>query len=135
MINDLTRTSSSVIGITWTEGASNGGTPIIDYRVSYKLSSDSSFTYLDNAVATTVFWTGALTAGAEYTFKVEARNSFGYSTTYSNEVTILQAQVPDFPLAFANNPAVTAESVIGLTWSPGAFDGASPVIDYRVTYD
>jgi len=66
---------------------------------------------------------------------VESRNAFGYSTAYSNSVTILQAQVPDAPLNLANDPPVTDDSNIGLSWFPGAFDGASPVIDYRITYD
>ena len=30
-------TTAYQIGITWSEGSYNGGTPILDYRVSYKL--------------------------------------------------------------------------------------------------
>lgn len=35
----------------------------------------------------------------------------------------------------SNDVAVTSATKIGLTWSAGAFDGASSVIDHRVSYD
>jgi hypothetical protein len=35
LANNLEVTSATVIGITWEEGASNGGASVIDYRVSY----------------------------------------------------------------------------------------------------
>jgi titin len=69
-----------------------------------------------------------------YKFKIESRNAFGFSTTFSNEATIRAASLPDAPVQFYNNIAVTASGTIGLTWSPGAYDGGSPVIDYRISY-
>jgi len=89
LADDVATTSATTIAMTWSQGAANGGTPVIDYRVSHKLSTDSSFTELASGVTTTSYTTTALTQGAEYVFKVESRNAFGYSTTYSNEVTIL----------------------------------------------
>lgn len=35
----------------------------------------------------------------------------------------------------ANDASLTSATQIRLTWSAGIFDGASPVIDYRITYD
>ena len=89
LADDVATTSATTIAMTWSQGAVNGGTPVIDYRVSHKLSTDSLFTELASGVTTASYTTTALTQGAEYVFKVESRNSFGYSTTYSNEVTIL----------------------------------------------
>jgi hypothetical protein len=34
-------TTSSKIGLSWEEGASNGGTPVIDYRILYKKGTES----------------------------------------------------------------------------------------------
>jgi len=42
---------------------------------------------------------------------------------------------PDAPISLANNPVVTSATKIGLTWSEGAANGGSPVIDYRLTFD
>ena len=36
--------------MTWVAGASNGGAPIIDYRVYYDLGSGGSFVILANAI-------------------------------------------------------------------------------------
>jgi len=91
LANDVATTSATTIAMTWSEGAANGGTPVIDYRISHKLTADSTFTELATGVTTTSYTTTALTQGAEYVFKVESRNAFGYSASFSNEVTILQA--------------------------------------------
>jgi uncharacterized membrane-anchored protein YitT (DUF2179 family) len=32
---NTTVTTATSIGITWSDGSSNGGTPIIDYTISY----------------------------------------------------------------------------------------------------
>ena len=42
---------------------------------------------------------------------------------------------PAAPVSLANNPLVTTASVIGLTWSAGAYNGGTPVIDYRINWD
>jgi hypothetical protein len=76
-----------------------------------------------------------MTQGAEYNFVVESRNVYGYSLVTSNQVTILQAQVPDAPITLLNIVATTGRTQIGIEWSPGVFDGASPVIDYTVLFD
>ena len=70
-----------------------------------------------------------MTANMLYSFKVESRNAFGFSLTFSSGVTIRAASVPTAPL-LANDAAVTAASIVGLTWSPVAYDGGSPVTDY-----
>jgi len=132
LAEDTVATTATNIAMTWSAGAADGGTAVIDYRVSYKLSSDASFAVLQSGVTTTSYSTSALTQGSEYVFKVESRNAFGYSTTFSNEVTILQAQEPDAPVSLANDATITSSTQIGLTWSAGAFDGASSIIDYRI---
>jgi hypothetical protein len=64
------------LAIIWEEGASNGGTPVIDYRVKYQ--TGDTLTVFENIDALT--WTASsLTNSVNYVFTVEARNSFGYS--------------------------------------------------------
>ncbi len=65
---------------------------------------------------------------------MQSRNSFGFSTTYSNEVTVLAAEAPDSPINLANIVSTTASGTIGFSWSEGAYNGGSPILDYRVNY-
>ena len=78
--------------------------------------------------------TATLTANTVYKFKVESRNAFGYSTSFSNEVSIRAASVPTAPQTLANNPAVTSSGTVGITWLAPSSDGGSPVIDYQVSF-
>lgn len=78
--------------------------------------------------------TNTLTANSGYKFKVQSRNAFGFSTTYSNEVYILAAKGPDAPINLTNIVAATASGTIGLSWNQGTYDGGSPILDYRVNY-
>jgi len=48
---------------------------------------------------------------------------------------VLAAKPPDAPLNVQNNAAVTAANVIGFSWTPGTYNGGSPVIDYTISYD
>lgn len=83
-------TTAYVIGFTWNDGVSSGGSPIIDYRITYDQST-GVYVMLDQGITTKSYATQiVLTPGASYTFKVEARNSVGYSLT-SDPITILCA--------------------------------------------
>jgi hypothetical protein len=88
--NDLAITTASVIGIKWNNGVSTGGSAIIDYRVSYDQSVGSYVVLATGVVPKTYTTSVSLTPGATYNFKVEARNSVGYSLI-STAVTILAA--------------------------------------------
>lgn len=65
---------------------------MIDYRVKY--STDAvTFTILESGIDELPFQVNSLTVGITYTFKVEARNAFGYSPE-SATVSIITAQQP-----------------------------------------
>jgi len=69
-----------------------------------------------------------------YKFKVESRNAFGYSSSFSNEVSIRAAKKPTAPLNLANDATITASGIIGLTWSAPSSNGGSAVIDYQISF-
>jgi len=95
----------------------------------------NNFVVLAVGVVGTTYTTSAtLTHATSYKFRVEARNQFGFSLTHSNEVQILAARVSDQPLNLANNVAITASGIIGLTWSAPTYDGGTPIIDYRILF-
>jgi len=90
-------TGASVIGITWSAPSVVGGSAIIDYRVSWD-QGGSTYSVLATGITTTSYaTTTTLTANNVYRFKVESRNAYGYSTTFSNEVYIRAAAIPTAP--------------------------------------
>ena len=110
-----------------------GGTALIDYRVSWDQGSES-YIVLASGVTTAFYTTTAtLTANTVYKFKVESRNAFGFSTSFSNEVSIRAASIPTAPLNLSNNVAITASGIVGLTWLAVSSNGGSPVVDYQLS--
>jgi len=87
LANVQEQTTANQIGISWSDGAYNGGSAVIDYEVSY--ATTESFTVFTTVTTRSAIVTG-LTAGTSYKFYVKARNVIGQSTQ-SNEVTILAA--------------------------------------------
>jgi hypothetical protein len=90
VLNDPLITNENQIGLVWSEGASDGGTVVIDYRITYDQSIGTYVTLIDGLTAN-LYTTGvALTSGRTYKFKVESRNTVGYSLE-STEISILAA--------------------------------------------
>lgn len=73
----------------WTEGTSNGGTPVIDYFVWAATDGVNFEERQINVVSTQVTLTD-FNLGVTYTFKVKARNAFGFSD-FSLPIVILAA--------------------------------------------
>ena len=77
------------VTLSWTAPLIDGGTPIIDYVIDYKLSTDSTWTaFADGiSVGTTVTITG-LTNNLSYDFRVSAVNAVGQSEVQSTSATL-----------------------------------------------
>jgi hypothetical protein len=119
------RTSSSIT-FTWSEGADNGGSSVIDYRVSYDDAVGTFVELASNIVATTYTATG-LTYGLTYTFRVEARNAFGYSA-YSDSIAILCATHPEKP---ATPTTTVVTNYVIFNWD-APVDNGTPITSYQV---
>ncbi len=76
-------------------GAGDGGSPVRDFRITYDQST-GVFEVLASGLIQTAYTATGLTAGNTYRFRVESRNSYGYSA-YSTVVPILCATVPSIP--------------------------------------
>lgn len=80
LANNPTSTTATQIAITWSISPTNGGTPVIDYKVEYDAGAGNSvYTTLATGVTSTSYIATGLTAGTTYSFKVYARNAVGYS--------------------------------------------------------
>lgn len=63
-------TSKDTVGLTWLEGAQNGGSPVIDYRVSYNQGYGTVFYTLESNIVDLPYSANPLVVGTEYKFKV-----------------------------------------------------------------
>ena len=97
LANNAAVTSASQIGLTWSEGPEDGGSGVIDYRISYAPETETVYTTKDSITTESSTITG-LTTGVTYKIKVQARNIYGFSDD-SNEILVLVAQIPDAPIA------------------------------------
>jgi len=88
------RTATS-IGISWSDGALNGGATVLDYTVSYDQGLDS-YVVLKSGVLTQSFTATGLKPGVTYSFKVQARNTFGLSVE-SSRIELVCAFIPAIP--------------------------------------
>ena len=74
----------TTLGITWTDGVSDGGLAVLDYRLSIALS-DESFTIVASGILAKSYIVTGLSTGSIYNFKVESRNAYKYSI-YSDPI-------------------------------------------------
>jgi hypothetical protein len=91
-------TTATQIGLTWAEGPYNGGSPIIDYQVSYREVSSSDYIVFTSVFTSTSGTITGLTAGLSYDFVVKSRNIIKLSD-YSLEIAVKAAQIPDAPVS------------------------------------
>jgi len=68
-----------------------------------------------------------LTSGITYQFKIESRNSYGYSD-FSESITLLCAFKPDPP---ASVTTVNVADQVTIEWSAPVENG-SPIIAYKI---
>lgn len=114
------------ITIEWDEGDNNGGNDVIDYRIWYD-GAIGTWSILNEYTVDTTFTAANLTPGLLYTFKVEARNDFGWGEP-SNIVSILCAAEPDTPTQPSTE--VIFDDVL-LDWE-APFDGGTEITHYTV---
>jgi hypothetical protein len=120
-------TSRTAIEFSWSDGESDGGAAVIDYRIMYDQTIDVWAELESNVLGQTYSTTITLTPGRYYKFKVMARNSVGYSEM-SEEIVILAAQLPARPLA----PTTTLVGEnMRVSWLQPD-DGGTPLLAYRV---
>jgi hypothetical protein len=70
LANNAAVTDNLAIAITWSDGSSDGGTSILDYKLWYALDSDE-YQVLEEVVLNQYYTTTVtLVTGSDYKFKV-----------------------------------------------------------------
>ncbi len=73
--------------------------------------------------------------GYSIQIKVIATNAYGdseISEAGNGDIIVL---VPGPVINLLNNPTITSDSVIGISWTDGLSNGGKEIIDYRISYD
>jgi hypothetical protein len=91
----------------------NGGSIVIDYRVSFNNGTGTAFFTLDSNIVSLPYIAKPLTVGVTYIFKVQSRNIYGYSA-FSDGVSILAAQIPEKP---ATPITLFQRLTVNVSWS------------------
>lgn len=153
-----TSVSSDTLTMTidWNAPSDNGGIAVTGYRV-YILASNGSSWYQDlvncdavndstiiSATSCTIPTSTlraspfSLTSGTSIYARVLAINGIGDSKNSSSGnggVLPNAATVPDAPINLARDAANTSKTQLAITWSAGASNGGTVVIDYSVYWD
>ncbi len=118
--------------LTWTDPLQDGNTPITDYRVEYRAVGQEQWTEFAHPAspATTAVVPGLLN-GVEYEFRVMAVNVVGISDPPLSTAFQTPATVPG---AVPKPAGVAGDSIVRVTWTPPAVDGAAAITDYTVQY-
>ena len=118
--------TKSTLGLSWTAPVFTGGAVIIDYRINIA-ELGKSYTVAATGVTSTSYTVTGLTAGKTYELKVEARNSYDYSSS-SSILTLLCAFIPDSPTIITT---LNVNDKFSVTWNEPVANG-SPITAYKI---
>jgi len=124
-----------LVDLSWAAPASDGGQPIDDYEIQYKIDGqpDSSYaTFADGLASVTTATVTGLVNGTAYVFRVRAHNSVGNSDWSPASLPVTPGIVPGAPLNLAL--AGVGNSQVQLTWDAPTQLGSPALYDYIVEY-
>jgi predicted phage tail protein len=122
---------NSLVSLSWTAPASNGGAPVTGYRVYYGRTHDFTASKLAAISATTGATVSGLTNGTTYYFWVAAVTSAGPSPASGPAQATPEAVLPGAPTGLT---ATKGNAQVTLSWTAPASDGGAAVTRYHV-YD
>lgn len=115
------------VDLSWSPPASDGQSPILNYKVYRGLSSGGE-TFLADAGTGRTYHDSPLTNGVVYYYRVSAVNAIGEGAK-SNETSGIPAMVPSPPLGLT---AVAGNGMVDLSWGSPTDDGGFPVTGYVI---
>ena len=123
--------SSQTVALTWSLPASDGGSPITNYKIEYKLGNVTAWSVLARAASTTrtANVTG-LTNGTQYSFRISAVNAVGTGVATASFFAIPAA--PATLTAPLNLTGTVGRQTVTLSWQQPSSIPGSAVTDYII---
>src|SRR5439155_18689817 len=115
------------VTISWQAPASDGGSPITNYRI-FRSTSSGTETIIGTVGNVNSYTNTGLTGGVTYFYKVKAVNAAG-SSILSNEASATPTGAPSAP---QNLQATAGVRNVALTWQAPSSDEGSPITNYRI---
>ena len=117
--------------LRWSPPTSDGGSPIIGYRITPYIGAQAQ-TPINTGSTGTTYTVPGLVNGTTYTFTVLAINGSGPGpeSAPSNPVTPAPPTVPGAP---AGVTGAARDRSVALTWTAPASDGGAAITSYRIT--
>lgn len=128
------------VSLTWHVPSSDGGTPITEYLVEFKLESTNvppgSWTQILTGSTAVTYIVGpsapyTLTNGSLYDFRVSAVNALGVGS-HSSIIKVTPSTIPMAPVITSSTTCDNQQSLV--TWAPPLDDGGSPITSYNLQY-
>jgi N,N-dimethylformamidase beta subunit-like protein/fibronectin type III domain protein len=120
------------VNLNWTAPASNGGSPITNYRITPYIGAAAQTPILTGSAGTSFTVTG-LTNGTTYTFTVAAINAVGTGPDSAASPPLTPVATPTVPGAPTGVAGVPGDRSVALSWTAPASNGGSQITSYRIT--
>ena len=115
------------VNLTWTAPVSDGGNPIVAYRI-YRGTTSGGETFLVEIGNVLSYTDSGVINGQTYCYVLSAKNSIGEGAN-STEAMATPVTVPLQPLALQ---ATAGYHLVTLTWAAPSSDGGSAITGYRI---
>src|SRR5205809_158605 len=128
--NLVATVGNAQVGLTWQTPASNGGSPITNYKI-YRGTTSGGETLVATIGNQLSYSDGGLTNGVTYYYQVSALNNVGEGPK-SNEASATPTAPATPPGAPQGLGATAGDATVTLTWSAPNSNGGSPITNYRI---
>jgi hypothetical protein len=126
-------TPSSMINLSWTTPAYNGGAAIAGYRITENRAGAGDVVIVGNTgTAGTTYTRTGLDRVVSYTYKVAAINSAGIGANSNTATLATTAELPGAPTGFTLTAGSPANTVISLAWTVPADTGGAAISGYQI---
>jgi titin len=118
--------------LTWTAPSDNGGAPVVDYVLEYRLASGGGWLTVNDGVSSATSATVTnLVNGTGYVFRVTPVTAYGLGAQSLVSTAVTPVTVPTVPgVPFGTR----GDRQVSLSWTAPADDGGTPVLDYIVQF-